>query len=82
MVKSGVFFTTKVLRVLAEDHKHYTEKYMKAQSSLVREVVSIACKIFEVQLQGPEFNLVFTATYTPVFESLDNVVAHLDVILR
>ncbi|KAJ7098387.1 DNA mismatch repair protein [Mycena epipterygia] len=63
MVKSGVFFTTKALRVLAEDHKDYTEKYMKAQSSLVREVVSIA------------------STYTPVFESLDNVVAHLDVIL-
>ncbi|KAJ7652226.1 DNA mismatch repair protein [Mycena rosella] len=63
MVKSGVFFTTKKLRVLAEDHKDYSEKYAKAQSSLVKEVVNIA------------------STYTPVLESLDNVVAHLDVIL-
>ncbi|KAJ7717304.1 muts domain V-domain-containing protein [Mycena maculata] len=63
MVKSGVFFTTKTLRSLAEDHKDYTEKYSRAQSSLVKEVVNIA------------------ATYTPVLESLDNVVAHLDVVL-
>ncbi|KAJ7512587.1 muts domain V-domain-containing protein [Mycena galericulata] len=63
MVKSGVYFTTKNLRSLAEDHKDYSEKYAKAQSSLVKEVVNIA------------------ATYTPVLESLDNVVAHLDVIL-
>ncbi|KAJ7442219.1 muts domain V-domain-containing protein [Mycena galericulata] len=63
MVKSGVFFTMKNRRSLAEDHKDYSEKYTKAQSSLVKEVVNIA------------------ATYTPVLESLDNVVAHLDVIL-
>ncbi|KAJ7885085.1 muts domain V-domain-containing protein [Mycena olivaceomarginata] len=63
MVKSGVYFTTKALRLLAEDHKDCTEKYEKAQRNLVREVVNIA------------------STYTPVLESLDNVVAHLDVIL-
>ncbi|KAJ7867618.1 DNA mismatch repair protein MutS [Mycena leptocephala] len=63
MVKAGMYFTTKTLRSLAEDHKDYTEQYEKAQRSLVKEVVDIA------------------STYTPVLESLDNVVAHLDVIL-
>ncbi|KAJ7138470.1 muts domain V-domain-containing protein [Mycena crocata] len=42
MVKSGVFFTTKTLQSLAEDHKDYSEQYAKAQSNLVREVVNIA----------------------------------------
>ncbi|KAJ6454605.1 muts domain V-domain-containing protein [Mycena sanguinolenta] len=63
MPKAGLYFTTKKLRSLAEDHKDYTEKYEKAQRNLVKEVVNIA------------------STYTPVLESLDNVVAHLDVIL-
>ncbi|KAJ6491405.1 muts domain V-domain-containing protein [Mycena vitilis] len=63
MVKAGMYFTTKTLRSLAEDHRDYTEKYEKAQRALVREVVNIA------------------STYTPVLESLDSVVAHLDVIL-
>ncbi|KAJ7484541.1 muts domain V-domain-containing protein [Mycena latifolia] len=63
MVKSGVYFTTKALRLHAEDHKDNSEQYAKAQSGLVKEVVNIA------------------STYTPVLESLDNVVAHLDVIL-
>ncbi|KAK7046831.1 DNA mismatch repair protein 2 [Favolaschia claudopus] len=63
MVKAGMYFTTQTLRSLAEDYKDYTEKYEKAQRSLVKEVVNIA------------------STYIPVLESLDNVIAHLDVIL-
>jgi DNA mismatch repair protein MSH2 len=80
MVKSGVFFTTKTLRKLAENHKDYSEGYDKAQSGLVKEVVNIACRFiskFEVDNSTP-----WTATYTPVLESLDNILAHLDVILR
>ncbi|KAF5369844.1 hypothetical protein D9758_001399 [Tetrapyrgos nigripes] len=61
--KSGVFFTTKTLKRLAEDYKEYSDKYQRTQSTLVKEVVTIA------------------ATYTPVLESLDNIIAHLDVIL-
>ncbi|KAJ7089358.1 muts domain V-domain-containing protein [Mycena belliarum] len=63
MVKSGLYFTTKKLRGLAEEHKENTDQYARAQSSLVREVVNIA------------------STYTPVLESMDNIIAHLDVIL-
>src|ERR1700761_3856132 len=44
MVKSGVFFTTSKLAELAEDYKDYSDKYAKTQSSLVKEVVDIACK--------------------------------------
>ncbi|KAG5724842.1 DNA mismatch repair protein msh-2 [Termitomyces sp. T112] len=61
--KGGVFFTTKRLKELAEDFKEYSQSYTRTQSSLVKEVVSIA------------------STYTPVLEALDNIVAHLDVIL-
>ncbi|TFK39373.1 DNA mismatch repair protein MSH2 [Crucibulum laeve] len=62
-IKSGVFFTTKKLKSLAEDFKEYSQSYNRTQSGLVKEVVNIA------------------STYTPVLESLDNVIAHLDVIL-
>ncbi|KAG6888939.1 hypothetical protein C0995_004794 [Termitomyces sp. Mi166 len=61
--KSGVFFTTKKLKELAEDFKEYSQSYTRTQSVLVKEVVSIA------------------STYTPVLEALDNIIAHLDVIL-
>ncbi|RDB16061.1 DNA mismatch repair protein msh-2 [Hypsizygus marmoreus] len=61
--KSGVFFTTKALKSLAEDFKELSQNYTRTQSGLVKEVVAIA------------------STYTPVLESLDIVIAHLDVIL-
>ncbi|KAG5353079.1 hypothetical protein C0989_010702 [Termitomyces sp. Mn162] len=43
--KGGVFFTTKRLKELAEDFKEYSQSYTRTQSSLVKEVVSIACKL-------------------------------------
>ncbi|KAG7443335.1 DNA mismatch repair protein [Guyanagaster necrorhizus] len=61
--KSGVYFTTKTLKNLAEDFKDISDKYSRTQSGLVKEVVNIA------------------STYTPILESLDNIIAHLDVIL-
>ncbi|KAF7348478.1 DNA mismatch repair protein 2 [Mycena venus] len=84
MVKAGLYFTTKNLRSLAEDYKDYTEKYERAQRTLVKEVVNIACKIILFMFKPPVAILILnlmTATYTPVLESLDNVIAHLDVIL-
>ncbi|KAF8922254.1 muts domain V-domain-containing protein [Mucidula mucida] len=61
--KSGVFFTTKTMKSLAEDFKDVSGKYNKTQNGLVKEVVNIA------------------STYTPVLELLDNVIAHLDVVI-
>ncbi|KAF8630234.1 hypothetical protein AX15_003036 [Amanita polypyramis BW_CC] len=61
--KSGVFFTTKRLKSLAEEFKELSQSYTRTQAGLVKEVVNIA------------------ATYTPVLESLDCVIADLDVIL-
>ncbi|KAJ3545219.1 hypothetical protein NMY22_g2523 [Coprinellus aureogranulatus] len=61
--KSGVFFTTKRLKSLSEDYKTNSQAYTRAQSNLVKQVVSIA------------------ATYTPVLEGLNDIIAHLDVIL-
>jgi len=62
------------------EYQEATEAYSRTQSGLVKEVVSIACSY-------PIFSLspiikVFAATYTPVLESLNGVLAHLDVILR
>lgn len=42
--KSGVFFTTKTLKRLAEDYKEYSDKYSRTQNGLVKEVVNIACE--------------------------------------
>ncbi|KAF7323675.1 DNA mismatch repair protein 2 [Mycena kentingensis (nom. inval.)] len=79
MTKSGLFFTTKKLKSLAEDYRDGVEKYGKQQSSLVKEVVNIAGKLL------PSFatwgSYIEKATYTPVLESLDTVIAHLDVII-
>ncbi|KIM69472.1 hypothetical protein SCLCIDRAFT_1207895 [Scleroderma citrinum Foug A] len=61
--KSGVYFTTKTLKLLATEYQETTDDYQRTQSGLVKEVVSIA------------------STYTPVLESLDHVLAHLDVIV-
>lgn len=52
--KSGVYFTTKALKTLAEDHKDLTQSYVRTQSGLVKEVVSIACT-----LHSPLCNLHF-----------------------
>lgn len=41
--KSGVFFTTRTLKELAEDFQDTTAAYSKTQSGLVKEVVNIAC---------------------------------------
>lgn len=42
--KSGVFFTTRTLKDLAADFDEATASYAKTQSSLVKEVVNIACE--------------------------------------
>lgn len=42
--KSGVFFTTRTLKDLAADFEESTAAYAKTQSSLVKEVVNIACE--------------------------------------
>lgn len=43
-VKSGLFFTTSTLRELANQYKETTDQYSKTQSSLVKEIVNIACE--------------------------------------
>jgi DNA mismatch repair protein MSH2 len=43
-IKSGVYFTTKTLKRLAEDYKDLTQSYARTQGGIVREFVGIACK--------------------------------------
>jgi DNA mismatch repair protein MSH2 len=78
--KSGVFFRTHKLKRLAEDFAEFSQSYNRTQSGLVKEVVNIAGMLQNLS-SGPFAHLA-SATYTPVLESLDNVIAHLDVILR
>lgn len=47
--KSGVFFTTKKLKSIAEDYQECRDSYSKTQSGLVREVVNIAGKRFRIR---------------------------------
>lgn len=78
-----MFFTTKTLKDLAADYRETTTTYSRTQSGLVKEVVNIACKFtYEVQEAFRSHIYTYTATYTPVLESLDHILAHLDVILR
>jgi DNA mismatch repair protein MSH2 len=62
------------------EYQEASEAYSRTQSGLVKEVVSIACLYFPFSCR-PNTE-VFVATYTPVLESLNGVLAHLDVILR
>ncbi|CAH7676893.1 DNA mismatch repair protein MSH2 [Phakopsora pachyrhizi] len=60
---NGCHFTTKILKELNNELKDLTIKYQRKQSSLVKEVVSIA------------------ASYCPIFEKLNEIIAHLDLIV-
>nr|ASF90284.1 hypothetical protein SPAR01119 [Bartheletia paradoxa] len=61
--KGGVYFTTSTMKELSSEHSEVTELYEKQQSSLVKEVVTIA------------------ASYSPVLEIVNTVIANLDVII-
>ncbi|KAG5644351.1 hypothetical protein DXG03_008648 [Asterophora parasitica] len=50
--KSGVFFTTRRLKDLAEDCKEFSQSYTRTQSGLVKEVVNIACKRISSSVQS------------------------------
>lgn len=82
-IKSGVYFTTKKLKALSMDYQESTGEYQRTQNGLVKEVVSIACKILYLcYLATHRCVFLRAATYTPVLENLDLVIAGLDVILR
>lgn len=75
-----MYFTTKTLKSLATDYQEANEEYQRTQSGLVKEVVNIACEY--LVLQPAVWLTGCIATYTPVLEKLDHVLAHLDVIVR
>jgi len=81
-IKSGVYFTTKKLKALSMDYQESTDEYQRTQNGLVKEVVTIACKIPFLCSRHSQIFPLRTATYTPVLENLDVVIAQLDVILR
>ncbi|PLW57797.1 hypothetical protein PCANC_01430, partial [Puccinia coronata f. sp. avenae] len=60
---NGCHFTTKTLKELNNQLKDLTQKYQRKQSSLVKEVISIA------------------ASYCPILEKLNEIIAHLDLIV-
>lgn len=78
-----MFFTTTTLKQHAEDFKEVSQTYARTQSGLVKEVIEIAgtspSYFIIIFLESNEW---FQATYIPVLETLNNIVAHLDVILR
>jgi hypothetical protein len=70
-IKSGVYFTTKKLKALSMDYQESTDEYQRTQNGLVKEVVSIACKIlfsYYVPVQRcayPSYSNVYTRTGEP-----------------
>jgi DNA mismatch repair protein MSH2 len=67
------------LKALSEEHTELTQLYEKTQRGLVKEVVAIAG---EYSLAQTVSVLTSAASYTPILEALDNLVASLDVIVR
>lgn len=81
--KGGVFFTTSDLRDLSKQFTDTNEQYQKMQSSLVKEVIAIAGGSAPgLFILCAHVDMIFEATYIPVLEDLDNIIAHLDVIIR
>lgn len=83
-ITSGVHFTTKTLKRLTDEYKDLTKEYDRKQSSLVKEVVAIAG---QSRLSPPTARAKLTcartpASYCPVLETLNDVIAHADVIAR
>lgn len=77
-----MFFTTTVLKQHAEDFKEISQTYTRTQSGLVKEIIAIAGTLLLSLAIEFRFNERLQATYIPVLETLNNIVAHLDVILR
>ena len=75
-----MFFTTKALREAASSYDDTMKMYLAQQNELVREVVSI-CK-FLVSTACCQANFDLATTYTPIMDTLDNILAHLDVVIR
>lgn len=83
--KGGVYFTTPKLKQNAEDFKEISKTYERTQRGLVKQVIEIAGEPFLTR-SNPYTDwwhcASFQATYAPILEDLNNVLAHLDVILR
>ena len=76
-----MFFTTKKLKELSVDHAQAREQYERVQSELVREVVGIACEHLLFPPLRMSLSDIPQASYIPVMEAMDDLVAHLDVIV-
>jgi DNA mismatch repair protein MSH2 len=82
---NGVYFRTNKLKDLNSDYKDLTTAYDRKQSSLVKEVISIAgwypFWFYAAPLSAQLMNE-YIASYCPCLEGLNNTLAHLDVIVR
>lgn len=67
--KSGSIFTTRTLRGLSDTYLELQERYEKLQSSLVKEVVNIACMSlalgFGCQDEGPSIEANWVSLILP-----------------
>lgn len=76
--KAGTIFTTSTLREQSEGYKMLQDKYSKQQNHLVKEIIKIA----GMSVKFPRHPLTVSASYTPVLEQLDGLVAAVDVVIR
>lgn len=86
--RGGVYFTTDKLRQLSTSYHDNLGLYEKEQNTLVKEVIEIAGKQFFFLKKYLEYSklikkpLFFIASYCPALETLNGLMAHLDVIVR
>lgn len=62
---NGVHFTTKTLKGLNDDYKDLSKNYEKKQSSLVKEVVAIACEHRSWRSGEPSIHLLHPSLQFP-----------------
>ena len=75
-LKNGVHFTTVELKALSEEYLQLEKKYNSHQSGLVKQVIEV------VGTFSLDIILIVVVTYCPMFDLLNGILAHLDVICR
>ncbi|CCJ29847.1 unnamed protein product, partial [Pneumocystis jirovecii] len=77
-LKSGVYFTTLMMRQYSKEYNDILAQYKHQQTELAKEVVEIAgILIYYFRFKS----MVILASFCPIMEELGMVIGHLDVII-
>ena len=96
--KGGIFFTTPALKSLSDAYADLSNSYEKKQSELVKEVIAVVGTWVGHGGTGPYYReglwaadvlalfssavVTVVATYCPVMDTLNEILAQMDVLMR